>query len=340
MCYQKLLALPEDHRDAGQRFQALSHHQETTLLQRPAPANLPTVQPPSMDVLPDVGPAVNTSQGALPPGTFPPGFLLSDRYEILSELGAGGMGRVYKALDRELDETVAIKTLLHPSRDSDEEARLLREVQICRRITHANIVRVYDIGRFPGGLFVTMELLRGKTLDSLLEPGRKLQLAQIKGLLMEVLAGLEEAHAQGVVHRDLKPSNILVDGARLKILDFGIARMAEADVKLTQTGTTLGSPLYMSPEQLQGKPLDGRSDLYSVGILAYTLMAGREPFIGRPVSAIFVAHLGEKPPDLGTLRPDAPEEWLGFVNRLLSKDPEGRFPNATETRQALAALST
>ena len=328
MCYQKLLALPEDHRDAGQRFQALSRHQETTLLQRPAPAKAPLVS---------VAPGEST-HAETPPNAFPPGFVLAKRYEILSELGAGGMGRVYKAHDRELEEVVAIKTLLHPSQDSQEEARLLREVQICRRITHANIVRVYDIGRFPGGLFVTMELLEGKSLDALLKPGRQLKLAQIKGLLLEVLAGLEEAHAQGVVHRDLKPSNILVDGAKLKILDFGIARMSETDVKLTQTGTTLGSPLYMSPEQLQGKPLDGRSDLYSLGILAFTLIAGREPFAGRPLAAIFVAHMEESPPDLRTLRPETPEEWWIFVSRLLAKKPEGRYADAAATRRALATL--
>ena len=317
-CYQKLIFMPEDHRDAASRLADLEVALGATVATTPG----------------------NGGGEAPPPGDeLAVGCVLLDRYEIQEELGKGGMGRVYRALDRELKERVAIKTLLElAKKGSEEEARLVREVQICRRITHPNIVRIYDLGRFQGGLFVTMELLEGTSLDDLLKRQRQLPFSQVKGVLGQVLAGLAEAHGLGVVHRDLKPGNLFLAAQRIKILDFGIARMSSLDGKLTQTGTTLGSPLYMSPEQLRGTELDGRSDLYSLGTLAYTLIAGREPFAGRPVSAIFLAQMNESPPDIRTLRRNTPPAWMDFLGRLLAKDREQRFPTAQAVAEALPGL--
>ncbi|MCB1037114.1 MAG: protein kinase, partial [Acidobacteria bacterium] len=316
-CYQKLIFMPEDHRDAASRLAELEVALGATLV-----SASPASEPPP-----------------LPGGELPPGYVLADRYEIEEELGKGGMGRVYRAFDRELQEKVAIKTLLEMVQaGSEEEARFIREVQICRRITHPNIVRIYDLGRFNGGLFVTMELLEGTPVDTLLTRQRQLPFSQVKGVLAQVLAGLAEAHGQGVVHRDLKPGNLFLADQRIKILDFGIARMSSLDGKLTQTGTTLGSPLYMSPEQLQGIELDGRSDLYSLGTLAYTLIAGREPFAGRAVSAIFMAQMNEPPPDIRSFRSDTPPAWMEFLGRLLAKDREQRYASAQQVAQVLPGL--
>jgi tetratricopeptide (TPR) repeat protein len=314
--YEKLLALRRGHRDAEARLGAL---REARVQEDTTAATM----------------AVPTQTGALAIGV-----VLAGRYEIIGELGRGGMSRVYRARDRELGEVVAIKTLLR--RDDDErgdEERLLREVQICRRITHPNVVRVYDIGRFAGGIFVTMELIEGKRLDRLLKESGPLPLARARGILSEVAAGLREAHALDIVHRDLKPGNVMLTPGRLKILDFGIAHMAaHKDHRLTQTGEAMGSPMYMSPEQIQGLALDGRSDLYSLGVLAFTLLTGREPFGGPTPGALALQHLQTPAPDLRTLRPEAPAEWAAFVARLLAKRPDERYASAQEVLEAVATL--
>jgi serine/threonine-protein kinase len=267
-----------------------------------------------------------------------PGQRLAGRYDILGRLGRGGMGQVYKAYDVELDETVAIKTLLRPSDDGGpEEARLLREVQICRRISHPNVVRVYDLGRFPGGLFVTMEYLEGRSLDRMIDPESPMPFGRVRAILAEIAEGLGEAHALGVVHRDLKPANVMVTPTRVKILDFGIARLG-SDPRMTQAGFVLGSPSYMSPDQLQGLDLDGRSDLYSLGVLAFTLLAGREPFESLEPTVLALKHLQEAPPDIRGLRPETPDAWVALLDRLLAKSREDRFQSAGEVLDALREL--
>jgi tetratricopeptide (TPR) repeat protein len=278
--------------------------------------------------------------GAAPPQVqLAVGQLLAERYEILAELGRGGMGRVYQAFDREIGEPVAIKTLLgHPDDDSQDAERLLREVQICRKITHPNVVRLFDLGRFPGGIFLTMELLEGERLDHRIARQGQLPPPLAQHFLCEVAAGLQEAHSLGIVHRDLKPSNVFLTPLRLKILDFGIARQLGSDTRLTATGFAVGSPAYMSPEQLQGLPLDGRSDLYSTGVLAFTMLAGREPFSGATAAALAVQHLQQQPPDLRRLRPNLPAGWPELVARLLAKRPDDRFQSAAEMSEAVAAL--
>jgi serine/threonine-protein kinase len=285
--------------------------------------------------------AAYATASATPPATETTGIAigqtLAGRYDILAEVGKGGMGMVYKALDRELGEVVAIKTLLSPGSEAEQE-RLLREVQMCRKISHPNVVRVFDIGRFAGGIFITMELLVGERLDALIGPQRRLPLGQVKSLLAQIAAGLKEAHLAGIVHRDLKPGNIMVTANRVKILDFGIARMEGVDVRLTHTGFAMGSPMYMSPEQLQGINLDGRSDLYSLGIVAYALLGGEEPFHDPNVTLLLLKQLRDDPPDLRAVRPDLPEPWWELVKKLLAKHPDHRYSSAQEVLDALAAL--
>lgn len=264
---------------------------------------------------------------------------LAGRYQIIAVLGRGGMGRVYKARDLELDEIVALKTLVTPEDDNAaEQERLLREVQICRRISHPNVVRAHDIGRFPGGLFITMEYIEGRDLPKVIAEESPLPFARIRFLLSEIAAGLHEAHSQGIIHRDLKPGNIMITASRLKILDFGIAAMAGLGSRLTRTGFVMGTPMYMSPDQILGRELDGRSDLYSLGLIVYTLISGQEPYPLIEPTALIFKQLQEAPADIRQLRPETPEPWAALLDRLLAKDPQDRFPSAQEVLDALAEL--
>jgi tetratricopeptide (TPR) repeat protein/predicted Ser/Thr protein kinase len=286
------------------------------------------------------GANMQPASGRPPVGTLSIGQVLAGRFQILAELGQGGMGRVYRAHDFELGEEVAIKMLLGQRDDGSVDAeRLLREVQICRKITHPNVVRVFDLGRHQGWIFIIMELLEGQTLADLIDSGTRPPLAQVRTILSEIASGLQEAHILGVVHRDLKPENVILTATRLKILDFGIARMSGFDKRLTQVGFALGSPLYMSPEQIQGIAIDSRSDLYSLGVLAFALLTGREPFDGTNSTAIAIQHLQQPPPDLRSLRPELPDGWSELVAKLLAKRPEDRFQSAQDVIGALTTLA-
>ena len=328
--YQRTVAMRRDYRDASGRLAAVRDRLAREPVRDPSrDSGTTTSQRMRLDATPS---------GGTPLAELRPGVVLADRYRLIGELGRGGMGRVYKAEDQELGDTVALKTLLGAFDPSDQD-RLLREVQICRRITHPNVVRVFDLGRFPGGLFVTMEYLEGRTLDQELRAVGPMPLSRVRELLAQLLAGLEEAHQRRVIHRDLKPSNVFLTVDRAKILDFGIARQEGRDTNLTQTGEVVGSPKYMSPEQIEGEELDGRSDLYALGVLAYAMLAGREPFTGKTPSAIALAQLREPPPDIVQFRPELPAEWQALVARLLEKERDRRFPGASEARAAVLALS-
>ncbi len=332
--YQKLVAIKPGYKDAAERLASL----------RGAIGRMPAAQVPGAPANPaarstEAAPVVSRPQSV---GGFPAGFLLAGRYEIVAEIGRGGMGRVYRARDREMAEEVAIKTILGRSDQSDEIAaeqdRLLREVQLLRRLTHPNIVRVFDLGRFPDGIFVTMELVAGQTLDQVVRSKALPPLDRLRAILKQIAAGLGEAHAHAIVHRDLKPSNVILTPTRVKILDFGIARTLSGDTRLTMTGLAVGTPMYMAPEQIQGADLDGRCDLYALGVLAFTLLAGREPFLGNNPTAIALEHLQTPPPDLRRLRPGTPEPWVAFVERLLAKAPADRYADAQAVGDALDAL--
>jgi tetratricopeptide (TPR) repeat protein len=268
---------------------------------------------------------------------WPPGTVVAGRYEIVRELGRGGMGRVYRARDREMGEEIAIKVVLGRAETSEED-RLRREVQITRRLTHPNIVRVFDLGRHDGVLYVTMEVVDGQRLDHLIAGAAGTPLDRIRDITSQIASGLAVAHAVGVVHRDLKPGNVILTAQGVKILDFGIARPLDATTQLTQTGYALGTPAYMSPEQVRGEPLDGRSDLYALGVVVFTLLCGREPFLAENPTAVALMHLQNQPPDVRQYRADAPAEWALFVDRLLEKDPAARYAMAADVERAVAAL--
>ncbi|MFL6293929.1 MAG: protein kinase domain-containing protein [Thermoanaerobaculia bacterium] len=327
-CYERALALSPGHGESRQRLAWLRGGSQ------PMASNTPNAT-----LMADLsGPSI---PAGAPGDWLAEGSRLADRYDVIELIGRGGMGRVYKAHDRDLDETVAIKTVLRPADGaSGDEARLFREVQICRRISHPNVVRVYDLGRFPGGVFVTMEYLEGRTLERVITEESPLPFERVRAILAEVAAGLHEAHSLGVVHRDLKPANVMTTATRVKILDFGIACMGTGDARLTQAGFVMGSPMYMSPDQLQGKELDGRSDLYSLGILAYTLIAGREPFDHSEPTVLALKQLREPHPDIRDFRPETPAAWADFLDGLLAKEPEDRFQSAREVLDLLAGLPT
>lgn len=337
--YRKLLSIKPSYKDAAERLAELrgAAGETGTLTSFRAPVGGPSAGQGQGTT--EAAPMASRPQAN---GTFPPGYLLAGRYEIVAEIGRGGMGRVYRARDRELSEEVAIKTILGRSDQQEEiaaeEDRLLREVQLLRRLTHPNIVRVYDLGRFPDGIFVTMELVTGQTLDQLVRSGALPPLDRLRAILRQIASGLGEAHAHAIVHRDLKPSNVILTPTRVKILDFGIARTLHGDTRLTMTGLAVGTPMYMSPEQIQGAELDGRCDLYALGVLAFTLLAGREPFQGHNPTAIALAHLQTPPPDLRSLRPGTPEPWVALVERLLAKSPHDRYPDALAVGDALGLL--
>ena len=272
-----------------------------------------------------------------------PGQMLTDRYEILGELGQGGMSRVYRARDRDLDDEVAIKTVLTPALGrSEDEDRLLQEVRICRKISHPNVVRVHDFGRFPGGIFITMELLEGPGLDRVIREQAPLEVARVRKLLTGIAAALSEAHRLDIIHRDLKPSNVILVDGRVKVLDFGIARMGDgsATPQLTRTGEVVGSPMFMAPEQIQGQPLAGTCDLYALGVLAYTLLTGSEPFVAETATAVVMKHLHDPVPDVRERRPELPEDWADLIAKLLAKKPEDRYQSAEELLEVLPGLPT
>lgn len=334
-CYRRVTIFDPSLRDATIRLTTIEK-QRAAATHIAAPSPVADSYTPTLSV-PAGGARART---AAPVAAEPRvGALFADRYEILAEIGRGGMGQVFKARDRELDDLVAIKTVLrHPGSDPTDEDRLVREIQICRKITHPNVVRVYDIGRVDHGLFFTMELLEGTPLEKLIGNQKQLSLARVKMISAELLAGLGEAHSLGIVHRDLKPGNIMVTPRHLKILDFGIARIEGSDQRLTRTGFAIGSPLYMSPEQIQGLDLDSRSDLYSFGVLLFILLTGREPFTGESAAGIILGHLQAPPPPLTPLRPDLSPSWERLVHYLLRKEPDDRPSSCAVVAEAIAGL--
>lgn len=270
-----------------------------------------------------------------------PGAVIEDRYVIEKELGRGGMGRVYLATDRVLGEPVAIKMLNAEILNQPGAAqRLIQEIKIARKITHPNVVKVYEISTFRGGRFITMEYVNGVSLHRILESTGAFPLKVWLKMAIQIVQGLNAAHKMGIVHRDLKPQNILLtrDGT-IKILDFGIARAID-QTDLTQSGTIFGSPKYMSPEQIQGAKVDTRSDLYSLGIMFYYMLTGAEPFKGDSVKAILAKQLFEPPPKMRTLRPDIPEPVEKFVSQLLEKNPENRFQNSESVLKEIESLKS
>ena len=258
------------------------------------------------------------------------------RYAILSELGRGAMGVVYKASDTMLERTVAVKTVnMALERDGAEkyEARFYQEARAAGSLNHPGIVTVYDVGKEGDIAYMAMEFIEGVELRSLIGEGRALPVSQAVSIASQVAEGLAYAHQHNVVHRDIKPANIMVlAGGAVKITDFGIARMRTAADELTQTGMMLGSPKYMSPEQVIGKRADQRSDIFSLGVILYEMLTGTAPFGGENVTALMYQIVNFAPPAPSAVNHAVPVLLDYIVAKMLAKPLEERYADA----QALA----
>ena len=255
------------------------------------------------------------------------------RYEILSEIGKGAMGIVYRASDPLLSRTVAIKTVImstDPQEMAEYEARFSQEAKAAGGLNHPNIVTIYDIGRSGNVAYMAMELLEGHELRALMKPGEMIAPARAVEIAAQVAEGLAYAHQHGVVHRDVKPANIMILHSRLaKITDFGIARMRQAEVR-TQTGIVLGSPRYMSPEQVAGKRAEPRSDIFSLGVILYEMLTGKPAFTGEDVTSVMFQILNVVPPPPSSINPGVPAVLDFIVAKAIAKTAEDRYQDASD----------
>jgi serine/threonine protein kinase/class 3 adenylate cyclase len=247
------------------------------------------------------------------------------RYEVLSRVGTGGMGIVYKVRDLEAREIIALK-ILKPGASADQgmQENLRREVYLARKVTHKNVCRIHEFNRSKGTAYISMEFIEGESLLRRLRRTGGLPLEESLGIVRQICAGLREAHLQGIVHRDLKPANIMIDsGGNVKIMDFGIARLAQDNGQMT--GTVAGTPAYMAPEQVQLKPLGPRTDIYSVGLLLYEFVTGTQAFTGDNSIAIALKQINDSPRRPREIVPDLPQRIEAVILKALEKDPAKRF---------------
>ena len=264
---------------------------------------------------------------------------IGQNYELEGEIGRGGMSVVYRARDLRLNRPVAIKVLPPElAYDPAIRTRFTREAQTSAQLSHAHIVPIFDVGERDGIAYFVMALITGGNLAALLAREPRQPIDEVRRLLCQIADALAYAHLRGVIHRDIKPDNILLDGdsGRAMVTDFGIARAIEAGSRLTVTGLAVGTPTYMSPEQAVGeRELDGRSDVYSLGVLAYQMLTGRVPFTGGNTMALLLKHVNERPRSIAELRPETPRALREAIERALMKAPEDRWPTAASLRDAL-----
>ena len=264
------------------------------------------------------------------------GAIFASRYEIIEELGKGGMGRVYRVEDTKLKQEVALK-LIKPevARDKKTIERFRNELKTARMITHKNVCRMFDLGEAEGAHFITMEYVPGEDLKSFIHRSEKLSLGKAVSLARQVCDGLGEAHSLGVIHRDLKPGNIMIDrDGNARIMDFGIARSL-GEKGVTGAGTMIGTPEYMSPEQVEGKEVDRRSDIYSLGVILYEMVTGRTPFEGDTAFSIAMKHKGETPRNPKEYNAQVPENLSRLILKCLEKHKEKRYQGVEELKSEL-----
>jgi serine/threonine-protein kinase len=272
------------------------------------------------------------------------GETVAQRYELEELVGHGGMSSVYKAHDTLLERNVALK-ILHEQYSEDDEfvERFKREARSVAQLQHPNIVTVIDRGEEEGRQYIVFEYIDGENLKELVTRKGRLEVEEALATGIEIARALAFAHQQGLVHRDVKPQNVLLNGdGRAKVTDFGIARSIDVDTGVTQTGTILGTSNYLAPEQASGQPVDAQTDVYSLGVVLYELLAGEVPFQGESFVAVAMKHVHEPPPNLLDVRRDVPLRVAAAIDRALEKDPRQRFPTmdafAAELETCLAEL--
>jgi tetratricopeptide (TPR) repeat protein len=303
-----------------------------------APAPLPDEEP-TLRIVHTPAPAAGSGPSRDPDGWMEPGERLAGRYCIQGRIGSGGMGIVYRALDEQLGLCVALKALRPDVTGNGGngrlEERLRRELLLARQVSHRNAVRIHDIGQDKGLLFLTMDLVEGRSLREVLREEKTLSPDRAAAIARQLALALEAAHEEGIVHRDIKPANVLVDGTgRAWITDFGVARSLR-DPGITRTGAVVGTLAYLSPEQARGGEVDGRSDLYALGILLFEMLTGELPFRGGSEAEAMAQRITGASRDIHTLREDVPP-WLAVVvQKLLQRDPDRRYQSARELIQAL-----
>jgi len=273
---------------------------------------------------------------ATPPQELSRGTTFADRYEIIEQLGTGGMGSVYRVEDKKIHEDVALK-LIKPEIAADKKTieRFSNELKVARKIAHRNVCKMYDIGESEGSHFITMEYVPGEDLKSFMRRAKQLSIPTVISIAKQVCGGLDEAHKLGIVHRDLKPSNIMIDkDGNVHIMDFGIARSVKTE-GITGTGVMIGTPEYMSPEQVEGKDIDQRSDIYSLGVILYEMVTGRVPFEGETPLSIARKHADKEPLDPKSINLQVPDDLSKLILKCLEKDKDSRFQSVAEIQSEL-----
>ena len=274
-------------------------------------------------------------------GGIAPGKTFALRYEVKEMLGVGGMGVVFKAVDGELGEVIAIKTLKREMLGADPSAleRFKGEIRLARKISHRNVVRTHDLGESSGVYFITMEYVEGKSLKELIQSRGKLPIPVTLSVAKQLCRALEVAHDEGVIHRDIKPQNMVVqpDGV-LKVMDFGIARLAKRTEGVTQQGMVVGTPEYMAPEQLMGDSIDARADIYAVGCVLYECLTGKTPITADTPVTLIAKVLEETPISPRIVNGEVPDALADLVMRCLAKDPASRPQSARELHDAIEAI--
>jgi serine/threonine-protein kinase len=284
-------------------------------------------------------PASSTKSFETPRAELTTGSVFAGRYKIVEELGEGGMGKVYRVIDKQLNEEVALK-LIKSEIASDKKTikRFRNELKLSRKISHRNVGRMYELMEDKGSLFITMEYVSGQDLKGLIRQSGRLAIGTTISIAKQVCEGLTEAHSLGVIHRDLKPNNIMIDKrGNARIMDFGIARSLSGK-SITRAGAMIGTPEYMSPEQAEAEEVDHRSDFYSLGVILYEMVTGQLPFEGETPLSIAMKHKGEIPTDPKELNPQIPGDLSQLILKCLEKDKDNRYQDAEELRLELTNI--